>query len=84
MKYGDAGYGALTGQEHYRKAEELIQLAEDMTDGAVGVPEGVDLGELVPAAQVHATLALAAAHGAHLPPPSAVVQVFKAASDAAK
>lgn len=38
---------------------------------------------LAVASVAHATLALAAAHGAHLPPPSLTIQGFKAASDAA-
>ncbi|MFC8583341.1 hypothetical protein ACFUGD_02010 [Streptomyces sp. NPDC057217] len=52
----------MTGPEHYRKAEQL--LAEATTDG----PEGVYFvrPENLAAAQVHATLALAAAAAGQL------------------
>ena len=49
--------------DHYRRAEELLTQAYDLPSGS-----GNELGALL-AAQVHATLALAAAHGANQPPP---------------
>jgi hypothetical protein len=45
----------MTGPEHYREAERLLALGETISE------HGGDLGQLLPAAQVHATLALAAA-----------------------
>lgn len=48
----------MTGPEHYREAESLLITAEEC------VSESVDLPHLLAAAQVHATLALAAATAA--------------------
>jgi len=45
----------MTGPEHYRKAEELVSLADDVTTPAS------EESLLLAMAQVHATLALAAA-----------------------
>lgn len=45
----------MTGPEHYREAEKLLALDE------VIHKEGGDPGDILQAAQVHATLALAAA-----------------------
>lgn len=47
----------MTGPEHYRKAEALLADAERYSRAGAGV------GEMVSVAQVHATLALAAATG---------------------
>jgi hypothetical protein len=47
----------MTGPEHYQEAEKLIGLADRITDA------GGDEGCILAAAQVHATLALAAATG---------------------
>lgn len=44
----------MTGPEHYRRAEELAERADEFVSSRVGVPWAA-------AAQVHATLALAAA-----------------------
>jgi hypothetical protein len=44
----------VTGPEHYRRAEELAERADEFVSSRVGVPWAA-------AAQVHATLALAAA-----------------------
>lgn len=54
----------MNARQHYAKAEQLILSAEQQSR-AGGKLRG--LSELIAAAQVHATLALAAAHGAHLP-----------------
>lgn len=48
----------MTGPEHYRDAETLIRKANSITDGFPGEEYAQTLAE----AQVHATLALAAAH----------------------
>lgn len=45
----------MTGPEHYREAEKLLSLDEAIREG------GGDPGDVLHAAQVHATLALAAA-----------------------
>ncbi|WP_458089326.1 hypothetical protein [Streptomyces malaysiensis] len=45
----------MNGPEHYRQAEGLLNEADHIGR------EGGDTGELIAAAQVHATLALAAA-----------------------
>lgn len=45
----------MTGAEHYREAEKLLALDERIREG------GGDPGDILHAAQVHATLALAAA-----------------------
>lgn len=45
----------MTGPEHYREAEKLLREAGDT------VSESVDLAPMLVEAQVHATLALAAA-----------------------
>jgi len=45
----------MTGPEHYTAAEELMTDAEQIAE------QGGDIGHLLTAAQVHATLALAAA-----------------------
>jgi hypothetical protein len=45
----------MTGPEHYQKAESLIGIAERSEDAPVAV------GQILAEAQVHATLALAAA-----------------------
>jgi hypothetical protein len=45
----------VTGPEHYRKAEQLLAMVEDLPHGEAAGPE------LIAEAQVHATLALAAA-----------------------
>lgn len=48
----------MTGSEHYREAERLLDLAEDQACGGYDHSEAMALA----AAQVHATLALAAAN----------------------
>lgn len=50
----------MTGPEHYREAERLMDLAETV------INQGGDAGKLLPAAQIHAILALTAATA--LPP----------------
>jgi hypothetical protein len=45
----------MTGPEHYRAAEMLLAAADQIAE------QGGDMGEMLAAAQVHATLALAAA-----------------------
>lgn len=45
----------MTGPEHYREAEKLLALDENLRES------GGDPGDMLFAAQVHATLALAAA-----------------------
>jgi hypothetical protein len=47
----------MTGAEHYREAEKLVEYADNMMDG-LPTPE---YANLMAAAQVHATLAVAAA-----------------------
>lgn len=55
----------MTGPEHYRQAERFLAMAGDKIRGEVGE------AEVLAEAQVHATLALAAAtamgHGAEMP-----------------
>ena len=54
----------MTGPEHYREAERLIELAEsvDWQDGDPARPSRAEYAQTVLAsAQAHATLALAAA-----------------------
>ena len=54
--------GVMTGKEHYRMAEELIaSVTERTADGRLVVRS--DHPEVIAAAQVHAALAVAAAHG---------------------
>ena len=50
----------MNGPEHYKEAERLIANCQD-NNGAVYVGDGQD--QVIAAAQVHATLALAAAVG---------------------
>lgn len=45
----------MTGPEHYLRAEQLVRAVRD------GYQEGTDVAAILSAAQVHATLALAAA-----------------------
>ncbi|WP_275558588.1 hypothetical protein [Streptomyces sp. 5-6(2022)] len=45
----------MTGPEHYREAERLLAEADNIAE------QGGDMGEMIAAAQVHATLAQAAA-----------------------
>lgn len=45
----------MTGPQHYREAEKLLHLHECICE------QGDDPGDVMAAAQVHATLALAAA-----------------------
>ena len=45
----------MTGPEHYTRAEQLLREVRD------GHQEGTDVAAILAAAQVHATLALAAA-----------------------
>lgn len=45
----------MTGPEHYIRAEQLVRQVRD------GHQEGTDVAAIIAAAQVHATLALAAA-----------------------
>ncbi|MGW4075921.1 hypothetical protein ACWELB_20825 [Streptomyces asiaticus] len=45
----------MTGPEHYREAERLLAEADNIAE------QGGDMGEMIAAAQAHATLALAAA-----------------------
>ncbi|MFE9003172.1 hypothetical protein ACFYOY_13670 [Streptomyces sp. NPDC007875] len=45
----------MTGPEHYREAERLLAEADNIAE------HGGDMGEMIAAAQVHATLAHAAA-----------------------
>lgn len=49
----------MTGPEHYREAEELISGTVKSPEGHVGTPHP----HVIALAQVHATLALAAAVG---------------------
>jgi hypothetical protein len=57
----------MTGPEHYREAETLLEVLRKDHGGALGEP----IGELLARAQAHAILALAASFGlsAHLPMP---------------
>ena len=45
----------MTGPEHYHEAEQLL------ADPNYGEPKGIGRSETIAAAQIHATLALAAA-----------------------
>jgi hypothetical protein len=58
--------GLMTGEEHYRRAELLIGSVSAAGSGGVPVIRG-DYPEVIAAAQVHATLALAAASAASAP-----------------
>jgi len=49
----------MTGPEHYREAERLLDLADEMARGGHDHAETMAVGN----AQVHATLALAATFG---------------------
>lgn len=49
-----------SGPEHYREAEHLLAMAKQGTTGTVGLTEG-EISRMTAGAQVHATLALAAA-----------------------
>lgn len=51
----------MNAHEHYREAERLLEHAASLTVAA-------DASHFLRTAQVHATLALAAAHGAGHPP----------------
>ena len=53
----------MTGPEHYREAEQLIKQANKIMDGF----PGEQYAQTVATAQVHATLALAAATAMGLP-----------------
>jgi hypothetical protein len=48
----------MTGAEHYREAEGMLAVAQDADEGA---RPGYRYADLIAEAQVHATLALAAA-----------------------
>ncbi|WP_445520521.1 hypothetical protein [Streptomyces sp. NEAU-174] len=50
----------MTGPEHYREAERLLAEADNIAE------QGGDMGEMIAAAQVHATLAQAAATAGHM------------------
>lgn len=50
----------MNGPDHYRESERLLDLAVDPLGVGEFVPDALNLG-LLAAAQVHATLALAAA-----------------------
>ncbi len=51
----------MTGPEHYTRAEQLVRTVRD------GHQEGTDVAAILAAAQVHATLALAAATAVSAP-----------------
>lgn len=57
----------MTGPEHYREAERLLELASvDTAESSCEIPPEQDVPAwLMAAAQVHATLALAAATATH-------------------
>jgi len=59
----------MTGPEHYRKAEALLRAAANRSDPEYGWMNASDTGtaECIARAQVHATLALAAAAGDEYP-----------------
>jgi hypothetical protein len=50
----------MNGPDHYRKAERLLAMAEQGSTGTVDLTDG-EIGRMTAGAQVHATLALAAA-----------------------
>jgi hypothetical protein len=55
----------MTGQEHYLEAERLITLAREGRNALYGAWPGTQAAIILADAQVHATLALAAATGLH-------------------
>jgi hypothetical protein len=55
----------MTGQEHYLEAERLITLAREGRNALYGAWPGTQAAIILADAQVHATLALAAATGVH-------------------
>jgi hypothetical protein len=70
----------MTGPEHYREAERLLDTATD-NDGDIQTDDGMT-ANILTAAQVHATLALAAATAIPLVP-AHVLAEMKAWSDVA-
>jgi hypothetical protein len=53
----------MTGAEHYAEAESLLTMADRDVSDNLAVSTGEHKADILAAAQVHATLALAYAHG---------------------